>query len=133
MVVENGIAKCLLCDRPYPTKRLNPEKHNRQCIEKCGQENVSKEPRKPNVLEPPPLLRRGFNFVQALAKHVGDGMRQRTQEEINDILENHCKGCPFFNGTVCTHNKCGCKVNAGKVFFNKLAWKSEKCPDGRWE
>ncbi len=76
--------------------------------------------------------RRIFNFAKALTMHLGDGMRTRTQAEITEIFETHCKPCEFFDGKYC--NKCArCNVNGEEKFWNKIKMKSETCPIGKWK
>lgn len=41
-----------------------------------------------------------------------------------------CKTCPYFNGRGC--DLCGCCANKRKTLFNKLAYPTQSCPDGRW-
>ena len=80
----------------------------------------------------PGAARALFNFAGALLAHVADGMAKRSREEIEAILTTHCQPCPLFSGTRCTHASCGCNVNGEEKFFNKLAWRSERCPIGKW-
>jgi hypothetical protein len=82
------------------------------------------------VHELPPLLERVGMFAAALAKHACDGFRRRSEEEIREILDTHCRSCEFFSGQHCT--RCGCYCNDHDVFLNKLAWKSESCPENKW-
>lgn len=59
----------------------------------------------------------------------------RSAEEIEAIAAI-CKACPLFNGKVCTHSNCGCPIDADRnIWWNKLAWKSQRCPDDppRWK
>lgn len=79
--------------------------------------------------EGPGLVRRAFHFASALAVHAGDGFAKRTRAEIHDLLAA-CRECEHFTGDSCA--KCGCTVAADEVLFNKLAWRSEKCPEGKW-
>lgn len=85
----------------------------------------------------PSTFQRVFNFGKALLNHAADGFQKRTKEEIEQILDKHCSKCTiqqggFFDNGVCTHADCGCSVSREEVFFNKLAWRSEKCPIGKW-
>lgn len=41
-----------------------------------------------------------------------------------------CKTCEFFDNNSCS--KCGCKVVSFMEFKNKLIWKDQECPIGRW-
>lgn len=77
----------------------------------------------------PALAQRVATFAAALTDHVCDGMVKCEQSEIQARLEV-CQQCPSFTGTHC--RECGCVCNGQTTFFNKLAWRSEKCPLGRW-
>ena len=83
--------------------------------------------------EAPNLARQLINFGVALVEHVADKMAKRSQEEINGILTTHCQSCDFFDGLRCMHPHCGCSANNHRVFLNMLAWRSKKCPIGKWQ
>lgn len=68
-------------------------------------------------------------FTTALVKHAGDWFRKCSRKEIQTRLEI-CKQCEHFTGTACA--QCGCRVNLETRFLNKLAWRSESCPLGKW-
>lgn len=81
--------------------------------------------------EPPGWLQRAAHFGAAVAAHVADGLAKRTPEEIDALYETHCKPCPQFVGEVCS--RCGCGVHKRRrIWLNKLAWRSEHCPEGKW-
>ena len=77
----------------------------------------------------PPLAQRVVTFAAAMTNHVRDGMTKCDEPEIQSRLEV-CQQCPSFTGTHC--RECGCACSQKKTFFNKLAWRSERCPLGRW-
>lgn len=90
----------------------------------------------------PPLWKRAANFASAVFHQAplmadavlsGDESKAfRSKEEIESIAAI-CGSCPLFNGEICTHPSCGCPVSADRAeFWSKLAWKSQKCPDGKW-
>jgi len=72
---------------------------------------------------------RVVRFAQALWKHAGDWFRKCSRKEIEQRLAI-CRQCDQFSGTACV--RCGCPVNLEKRFRNKLAWRSESCPLGKW-
>jgi len=81
------------------------------------------------------MVVRGINFASALARHAWGGFAVRTPEEIEGRLAI-CQDCEFRSGDGDSLNctKCGCQCAASsEIFLNKLAWKSEKCPEGKWE
>lgn len=93
---------------------------------------VPSPPEPPPPSDPPSMARRALNLIVATAKHVSDGMKQRSQEEIEALLTNHCQQCNQYRDGVCLHKMCGCNVNKDRRFMNKLAWRSEHCPLGKW-
>jgi|SRR5579863_1332155 len=89
--------------------------------------------RPPVPAGPPPSTRQKIlNFSLALVKHVADLGRVRSADEVQQIYETHCTGCEFLVNGHCTHVKCGCAVAREEKFFNKLSWRSEHCPVGKW-
>ena len=79
----------------------------------------------------PSLAKRARNFARDSIAHASDGFVQVSDEERAARLAT-CKACPLFNGTICTHTECGCPMSDEKRFFDALAWRSKKCPDGKW-
>jgi len=77
------------------------------------------------------------NFIKSLFRHLTTGMKKCSQ---STILERYsvCQGCEFFNfisneeDIKATCDVCGCNVSDKKIFMNKLAWKDQKCPKGKW-
>ena len=43
-----------------------------------------------------------------------------------------CKRCPLFDGSICRHADCGCRISQQRKFLNKLAWADQSCPLGKW-
>jgi hypothetical protein len=86
-----------------------------------------------NSQDGPSLVTKAFNFTKALAEHIADGGKKRSQEEILEILDL-CKACPggYYNKEKDSCNKCGCPLTASRKFFNKLAMKSQHCPMKYW-
>lgn len=82
-----------------------------------------------NEMNPPSLFQRVRTFAGALVGHVKDGMTKCSEDEIQARLAV-CQSCPSFTGSHC--KECGCACSAQSRFFNKLAWRSESCPLGKW-
>lgn len=83
---------------------------------------------------PPTPAKKLKTFAKAIVKDIGNGMERCEQEEIDNRLAI-CKECPFYqviDETRAKCKKCGCPLSSEQVYRNKLHWKSEKCPDGRW-
>lgn len=77
----------------------------------------------------PGLIQQVVTFTAALKTHLKDGLTRCDVEQIESRLAV-CQECPEFTGKQC--RQCGCACNAKSTFFNKLAWRSEKCPLSRW-
>lgn len=81
---------------------------------------------------------RAFQYWQALMKLYSskNKFRSRTGRRLLslDIIEqryNICKECEHFNGVRC--QLCGCCSGQQETHFNKLAFPTEECPDGKWD
>lgn len=75
----------------------------------------------------PSFIQQTTNFVKSVVKHIGDGMKQVTDEEQLKRLEM-CRGCEHYadNGGNARCTQCGCFLSV------KTSWASEKCPIGKW-
>jgi len=79
------------------------------------------------------MLSKIMRFLKSLVFHIGCGMPKSTQKEV-DKRWFICVDCDFFE-TDNTDSKClqcGCHLSRQKKFLNKLAWKDQKCPVGKW-
>lgn len=80
----------------------------------------------------PSLMLRVARFVPAIMRHALDGGRKRTENEVEELLAI-CEQCPLFRADVGKCAKCGCNCSRNAdEFLNKLAWRSERCPEGKW-
>lgn len=88
-------------------------------------------------------------FAFALIRHTVNFWRWRTPWEIAE-LHAICRGCEFYlpakepkpptwwqrllriTPTEGWCKKCGCGCGSAAAWLNKLAWRSEKCPEGKW-
>ena len=85
------------------------------------------------------------NFLPAIYNHIKTGMQKCNKKTILQRL-SICQKCEHFivkndkhnhSSRTCKQIKgscgiCGCIISDKRVTFNKLAWKEQKCPDGRW-
>lgn len=70
-----------------------------------------------------------YLYKQALKKWHAAGRPVRSQEEVEDILENKCKPCPWYDKEKKRCKGCGCRVsNGGFPVFNKIKMATEHCP-----
>jgi len=76
--------------------------------------------------ELPSIIERAKFFAEELKKWEEAQKPIRTKEQMEFILETHCRRCPHFNGTICM--VCGCMINT-TTGLNKLYWATTECPD----
>ena len=94
-----------------------------------GQENLTEE-QKENIKkrireEAPSIIKKAWNFTNALTKFVANSGKRVSKEEYRDRLEE-CDQCIFRDGEECLHKSCGCLLTL------KAQWRTEVCPLGRW-
>lgn len=77
----------------------------------------------------PPIIIRGWNFAVAMARYATSGFATCNQEEIDGRL-SICLACPNMVDNHCL--VCGCGCNSENSIINKLALKSESCPQKKW-
>jgi len=129
--------KCIFkYNREYNGKRIY------QC-DKCGYDTEleSLERMCKPIIQPqygePSLIKKIGNFSFAFGKHFYKGMPTVNKEQLDERLKI-CKECPLFKqkeamiGGTCTHESCGCTITDEIVFLNKIAWKDQSCPIGKW-
>jgi hypothetical protein len=80
----------------------------------------------------PSLARKAANLARDTAAHVANS-RKLVSDEVRAFRLAQCHACPLFNGTICTHKKCGCGMKNERGFLDALSWESKKCPVGRWD
>lgn len=80
---------------------------------------------------PVPIARKAANFAKAAVRHIADGGRQCTNEEIAARFAI-CEQCPLLVDAHCTHESCGCGISPKRAVLSKLTWASESCPIGKW-
>jgi len=80
-----------------------------------------------------------IRFFKALIKWISQGCKYRSVRQIKKI-HNICEKCPHFKrgcGRLKGYDACGlcgCNLHPTKKIANKIAWRTEKCPDEppRW-
>lgn len=72
-----------------------------------------------------------ITFLKSLFWHIYAGFPKSSQELIDQRYEV-CSDCELFDKKASQCLVCGCNINQKKIFMNKLAWKDQKCPEGKW-
>ena len=103
-------------------KEINTTKNKTTLVENFNPPVATTVPTSKPVKKPS-LLKKAFNFSNALATHVADGLSKANDNEFAKRIEL-CMVCPHRNDATC--GKCGCFIQT------KAAWKTSECPDGRW-
>ena len=78
-------------------------------------------------------------FIKSLWNHILTGMKKSSSRQIKNRYKT-CLACPYITIQFDSHGdirrstcgKCGCNLSDKKEFMNKLAWKDQNCPEGRW-
>jgi len=74
-----------------------------------------------------------INYFGAVRRWVASGRPARTQEEVEQLFEEHCKGCERYDKVKHACKNCGCTVSTdSSPLANKLAMATEHCPLGRF-
>jgi glucuronoxylan 4-O-methyltransferase len=70
------------------------------------------------------------HFAGAHARWVHAGKPKRPKEEVEQIIENHCKKCDQYESRECLL-VCRTCSDPEKV-LEKVKWSTEVCPEGKW-
>jgi len=81
-------------------------------------------------------VNRVAEYAREYAIWARAGKPYRSDSDINAIFTDICEPCEYFERKsdvrgIC--KLCGCKLKKTGKSFNKIAWATSKCPDGRWE
>ncbi|QDU97545.1 hypothetical protein [Lignipirellula cremea] len=121
---------CTQCDYRTTIRRKRPPRRN------CPASTPGLTPGStPGLAEqqPPTFPEKLLRYGVAVAKWVTAGRPVRTDAEVLQILNDHCRPCELFNGVNCTHKRCGCRVNeGGHAMTNKIKMATEHCPMLEW-
>lgn len=79
----------------------------------------------------PPIQQKILTFLKSLFWHVYAGFPKSSQKLIDERY-TVCISCELFDNKANQCMVCGCNINTKKIFMNKLAWKDQKCPEGKW-
>lgn len=75
----------------------------------------------------PGWRRRALNYLKALFRHTADGLAAAPRATQRQRIAL-CVVCDYYRPSdeTCAHQSCGCGVSS------KAAWRSERCPAGKW-
>lgn len=59
-----------------------------------------------------------------------DDLKKCSVEEIEERFAI-CSSCEHYKNNTC--EKCGCYLVRSQIYMNKLAWKDQECPIGKWK
>ena len=80
------------------------------------------------------IIGKAEHFIVSLAHLAVSKFKFRTKKEIKDIWVQHCSQCEYYDPIEDQCMSCGCNINlhtADKA-LNKLAWKTEPCPQDKF-
>lgn len=75
-----------------------------------------------------------MSYLESRARWIAAGRPLRTHDEVKSLFQV-CEGCPLFQQIkpgVGRCKACGCFLKRSGKHFNKLAWGTESCPEGKW-
>lgn len=72
-----------------------------------------------------------LTFLKSLFWHIYAGSPQSSQELIDSRFAL-CVICNDYDSKNQQCQVCGCNINNKQIFMNKLAWRDQKCPKGKW-
>lgn len=77
-------------------------------------------------------LEQVVNYARAVYSHVSTGFQNRSDEQVNDLLEI-CRQCDSYNAQARVCRICGCRCTGGTfAYVNKLRMGSQHCPLKKW-
>ena len=77
------------------------------------------------------MLNKIATFIKAFFWHIYSGCPKSSQTLIYGRY-SICLSCDKFDSINSQCLVCGCNISDRKKFLNKLAWKDQKCPEGKW-
>lgn len=81
----------------------------------------------------PSLSMQAWTYKEALLRWNKAGRPKRSQQEVDDILETHCKKCDWYDSDQKRCRGCGCRVSESSIaIFNKIKMGTEHCPKELW-
>jgi ribosomal protein L37E len=73
------------------------------------------------------------NYSAALRRWIAAGSPSRTDEEAQQLFDDHCSKCSMFDKERQVCNSCGCPANKDQpAIKNKLKMATEGCPLGQF-
>lgn len=135
---------CTKCERSYTTDVMRLPVRCR-----CGEVDRDGRGVTDASGEPVPIVpstSKVQRFTKAVSRWIAAGKPERTDEQVDAILRDHCSMCELFKDSRCTHRDCGCQVRSSagekipligwllpRGMLNKLRMATERCPAGKWE
>jgi len=106
--------------------RVTGHKINPEICKACDQETATE-------MAELGLVGKALKWGNAVKRWVREGRPVRSDEEVKEIFETHCKPCELYDPETHGCKKCGCAVNTDTApLGNKLKMKTEVCPMGLW-
>ena len=82
----------------------------------------------------PGITTRAMRYSRAVRRWVAAGRPVRSEEDVQNIFEIHCKTCEQYDQKKEACVICGCRVRRrGLALLNKIRMATEGCPLGMWQ
>jgi len=103
-------------------------------MEELEQEVLQREPTpEGEVPSYPPLSMQAWFYKEALIRWNKAGRPKRSDDEVRELLDGHCKVCSWFDAEKNRCKGCGCAISESSIaIFNKLRMGTEHCPQEKW-
>jgi hypothetical protein len=81
----------------------------------------------------PSLYIQIMNYKEAVSRWLKAGKPTRTKQQMEQIVEAHCKKCDWYDKKAKRCKGCGCRIsNSSIAIANKVKMATEHCPKGLW-
>ena len=131
--------RCAATARPEPTTAPAPEPAPLRESAQPPPLQRAIEARTPRASEsdaapqPPGLVRRAISYAEALAQWTAAGRPERSAKDVEQIFNQFCKPCRWFDRRRRICRGCGCRVaDSGFAILNKIKMVTERCPKNLW-
>jgi hypothetical protein len=128
-VTDAACKVCLSCDRPKDMNRVTVSLGLTALRKKSTELFLRKYPMVEQHLRQPDTPETIKRYLQSTKDWIISGAKERSDEDVAKLM-NICNSCEQYKEGVC--KLCGCYVNDGSSWTNKLRRDNEHCPLGKW-
>lgn len=120
---------CKTCDKPKQLNRVTVSIGLSKLREVSPEAFMARYPEVEKHLRTPETPETFRRYLLSTKEWVIGGAKERSDDEVAALLKI-CNACEKYRDGICT--LCGCYVNDGSAWTNKLRRDNEHCPLGKW-